>query len=191
MATFSFWSRILIYSKWFTLQFSLMGGYGLYVTIRRQDFKPSNCVPPIFENKVWSIFLYGFAAIPILNSCMLFMLTSFLVWIASVLYALFSGKGWRGQVDPVVFCVFWLLEYMMMIGCLIATVEVQLGKASTQNSTPSPFGSTLAVALLIVPLKLVVVRIWQLTRHHDAPLATSEAEPFGKWRNCPRALGPN
>jgi hypothetical protein len=186
MATFSFWRRILVQSKWFTIQFSLMGSYGLYVTIRPQDFLPPKCIPQLFKDRIWSIFLYGFAAAPIINSCMLFMTTSFFVWIASVLVALFTRKGWRGQVDPVVFCVFWLLEYIVMIGCLVFTIETQLKKNTSEDDTRSPFGSTLALALVIVPLKLVVVRAWQLIRRHDTSLArgsrrmAGEAKPLGK-----------
>jgi hypothetical protein len=180
MATFSFWQRILIQSKWFTIQFSLMGGYGLYVTIRRQDFLPPECIPQLFKDRIWSIFLYGFAAAPIINSCMLFMITSFFVWIASVLVALFTRKGWRGQVDPVVFCVFWLLEYVMMIVFLVVTIETQLKENTFGMDTKSPFGSTLAMALVIVPLRAVAVRTWQLV-YDDFP--TTAAQSTG--RKCP------
>lgn len=162
MATFSFWSRILVQSKWFTIQFSLMGAYGLYVTVRRQDFLPPDCVPRLFKDRVWSTFLYGFAAVPVLNSCMLFAITSFLVWIISVVVSLCARREWGGQVDPVVFCFFWLVEYVGVIVWLTVTIETQLGKSTLENSTQSPFGSTLAMALVIVPLKVVAVRTWQL-----------------------------
>ncbi|CAE6434404.1 unnamed protein product [Rhizoctonia solani] len=187
MNTLDFWKRILYQSKWFTIQFSLMGGYGLYVTIRRGDFQLPECVPWVFKHQVLSAFVYGFAAFPILNSCMLFIITSLLVWTASVVVALCSRRGWRGQVDPVIFCFFWLLEYVLIIGGLVLAIELQLRENTAKESSPSPFGSTLAIALVIVPLQLVAERVWQMISHdHEPPRrqsqhsrgGMSESQPF-------------
>lgn len=168
MSTFSFWQRILRHSLWFTIQFSFLGGYGFYVTLRRDDFLSPECVLRFFGDKTWWAFVYGFAMVPILNSCFLFMSTSLLVWICSVVVVC-VGKGWEGQVDPAVFCTFWLLEYVLMIGGLVATIETQLKKHTLDDDTgsPSPFGSTLALTLVIVPGKLVLVRIFQMMTHHS------------------------
>ncbi|CAE6384724.1 unnamed protein product [Rhizoctonia solani] len=185
MNTLGFWKRILLHSKWFTIHFSLMGGYGVYVTIRRGDFQPPECIPGAFKDHVLSAFVYGFAAVPVLNSCMLFIITSFLVWIASVVVAACSRRGWGGQVDPVVFCFFWLLEYMVVIGGIILTIELQLKENTQDNGSPSPFGSTLAVSLVIVPLQLVGKRAWQIIKppHPRRPsrysaAGTGESKPF-------------
>jgi hypothetical protein len=188
MNTFEFWRRILYQSKWFTIQFSLMGGYGLYVTIRRGDFQPPECVPWAFKHQVLSAFVYGFAAFPILNSCILFIITSLLVWIASVVVALCSRHGWKGQVDPVIFCFFWLLEYILIIGGIILTIELQLRENTEKKDSQSPFGSTLAIALVIVPLQLVAERVWQMISHDREPqrqsrhsgVGASESQPFSK-----------
>lgn len=167
MATFSFWSRILLHSKWFTVHFSLMGGYGLYVTIQRDDFLQPECTLWFFDNRAWGYFLYGFAAAPVINSCMLFIATSFFVWIVSVFVELFSSGGWRGQVDPVVFCLFWLVEYVGMLGGLASTIETQVKRRTSGANAEWSFGSTLALALVIIPLKLVVTRTWQMIYDGD------------------------
>jgi hypothetical protein len=162
MATFSFWRRIVLKSKWFTVQLSLMGGYGLYVAIKRDTFPTPDSIPKFFENKAWSIFLYSFAAAPIINSSMLFMATSLVVWVLSVIVAICSQKGWRGQVEPRVFCVFWLLQYILGITGLVITIETQVQKYAVGVKEGWSFGSTLAVALTIIPLRLVILRLWQL-----------------------------
>ncbi|KAG8692824.1 hypothetical protein FRC08_009513 [Ceratobasidium sp. 394] len=162
MATFSFWRRIVFEPGWFTLQLSLMGGYGLYVTFTRDSFAPPDCVPQLFKNKIWSIFLYSFAAAPFVNSCMLFMLTSFCVWICSVLIAACSGQGWQGHVDPLVFCILWLIEYILMMVGLIVTIETQVSQYTIGLKNGWPFGSTLALLLIVVPLRVVFVRAWRL-----------------------------
>ncbi|CAE6463113.1 unnamed protein product [Rhizoctonia solani] len=177
MATFSFWKRIFAQAKWFTVQFCAMGAYGLYVTVRREDFLPPECIPPVFSNQVWSIFLYSFATIPVVNSCMLFIITSFFVWVASVIVAMCSRKGWKGLVDPTVFCIFWLLEYIMLTVALIVMIEIQLKENTFSDQTQSPFGSTLAMALVIVPLKVVAVRMWQLLYGDVPPLPPTPAPP--------------
>ncbi|KAH7340139.1 hypothetical protein B0J17DRAFT_307307 [Rhizoctonia solani] len=164
MNTFEFWKRILYHSKWFTIHFSLMGGYGLYVTIRRGDFQLPECIPGAFKNHVLNSFVYGFAAVPVLNSCMLFVTTSLLVWIASVIVAACSRRGWSGLVDPIVFCFFWLLEYVVIIGGIVLTIELQLKENTDDKGPPSPFGSTLAVSLVLVPLQLVGKRAWQMIK---------------------------
>ncbi|CAE6383742.1 unnamed protein product [Rhizoctonia solani] len=186
MNTLGFWKRILLHSKWFTIHFSLMGGYGLYVTIRRGDFQPPECIPGAFKDHVLSAFVYGFAAAPVLNSCMLFIITSILVWIASAIVAACSRRGWGGQVDPVVFCFFWLLEYIVIIGGLILTIELQLRENTQDDGSPSPFGSTLAVSLVIVPLQLVGKRAWQIIKPPSdsgrssqySVAGTGESKPF-------------
>jgi hypothetical protein len=167
MATFSFWRRIVFESKWFTLQLSLMGGYGLYVTFTRDTFPPPHCVPKFFENKVFSIFVYGFAATPIVNSCMLFMITSCLVWVFSMLCAACSSKGWHGQVDPLVFCIIWLMEYIVLVAVLVATIEVQVRTHTLGIKGGWPFGSTLALVLITVPARVVFVRAWRLAPHPE------------------------
>ncbi|CAE6441443.1 unnamed protein product [Rhizoctonia solani] len=177
MATFSFWKRIFVQAKWFTVQFCAMGAYGIYVTVRREDFLPPECIPPVFSNKVWSTFLYTFATIPVINSCMLFIITSFFVWVASVIVAICSRKGWKGLVDPIVFCIFWLLEYIMLTVALIVMIETQLKEYTMNDQTQSPFGSTLAMALVIVPLKVVAVRMWQLLYGDVPPLPPTPAPP--------------
>ncbi|CAE6411515.1 unnamed protein product [Rhizoctonia solani] len=177
MATFSFWKRIIIQAKWFTVQFCAMGAYGLYVTVRRDDFLPPECVPGVFSNEVWSIFLYSFATIPVINSCMLFIITSFFVWVASVLVAICSRKGWKGLVDPIVFCIFWLLEYVLLTVALIVMIETQLKENTSNDQTQAPFGSTLAMALVIVPLKVVAVRMWQMLYGDVPPPPATPAPP--------------
>ncbi|KAG8764236.1 hypothetical protein FRC11_011252 [Ceratobasidium sp. 423] len=185
MNTFGFWKRIIYHSKWFTLHFSLMGGYGLYVTIRRGDFQPPECIPGAFKNQVLSSFAYGFAAVPVLNSCMLFIITSLLVWIASVVVAACSRRGWGGQVDPIVFCFFWLVEYVLIIGGIVLTIELQLRENTEGDGSPSPFGSTLAVSLVLVPLQLVAKRAWQMIKPPQprrsgrySAAGMSESQPF-------------
>ncbi|KAG8746135.1 hypothetical protein FRC10_006001 [Ceratobasidium sp. 414] len=139
-----------------------MGGYGIYVTLKRDTFRDPDVIPQFFKNKIWSMFIYSFAAAPILNSCMLFMITSLVVWVLSVLVALSSHQGWSGQVEPRVFCVFWLLEYILIITGLVITIEVQVQKYTPGVKEGWSFGSTLAVALTIIPLRLVAMRLWQL-----------------------------
>ncbi|KAF8682736.1 hypothetical protein RHS04_02879 [Rhizoctonia solani] len=177
MATFSFWKRIIVQSKWFTLQFCATGAYGLYVTTRRSDFLPPDCVPGVFSDQVWSIFLYSFAAIPVLNSCMLFAITSVFVWLASVLVTMCTRKGWKGAVDPIVFCIFWLLEYIMLSVALIVMIEIQLKENTFNDENQSAFGSTLAMALVIVPLKVVAVRMWKLLYGDVPPPPPTPAPP--------------
>ncbi|KAJ1310531.1 hypothetical protein OPQ81_007261 [Rhizoctonia solani] len=177
MATFSFWKRIFVQAKWFTVQFCAMGAYGLYVTTRREDFLPPECIPSVFSNEVWSIFLYSFATIPVINSCMLFVITSFFVWVASVVVAICSRKGWNGLVDPIVFCIFWLLEYVLLTVALILMIETQLKANTSNDQNQSPFGSTLAMALVIVPLKVVAVRMWQLLYGDVPPPPATPAPP--------------
>jgi hypothetical protein len=162
MATFSFWRRIVFESKWFTLQLSLMGGYGLYVTFTRDTFPPPNCIPQFFENKAFSILLYSFAALPVVNSSMLFMVTSFFVWVVSMLCAACSSKGWHGQVDPLVFCIIWLMEYTVLVAALVTAIEVQVKTHTLGIRGGWPFGSTLAIALIAVPAKVVITRAWRL-----------------------------
>lgn len=55
-----------------------------------------------------------------------------------------------------------------MIGALVITIELQLKKNRHAGSLDWSFGSTLAVALTFIPLKLVVLRLWQLTIGEDA-----------------------
>ncbi|KAG8681278.1 hypothetical protein FRC08_015738, partial [Ceratobasidium sp. 394] len=171
MATFSFWRRIVLESKWFTLHLSLMGGYGIYVTLKRDTFQEPHIIPRFFKNKLWSLFIYSIAAAPILNSCMLFMITSLVVWVLSVLVALSSHQGWSGQVEPRVFCVFWLLEYILIITGLVITIEFEVQKYTPEVKEGWSFGSTLAVALTIIPLRLVAMRLWQLLIGTGAPRA--------------------
>ncbi|KAF8602706.1 hypothetical protein BDV93DRAFT_523810 [Ceratobasidium sp. AG-I] len=163
MATLSFWYRVLTQCKWFLLQFSVMGGYGIYITLKRDTLPLPSCAPSFFQNKIWTLFIHGISAFPILNACMLFVLTSTIVWLFSVLVAVCSRKGWKGQVDPRVFCVFWLVEFVFVIGALVITIELQMKKNRQGGSVGWPFGSTLAVASTFIPLRLVAVSVWQLT----------------------------
>lgn len=163
MATFSFWFHILTQSRWFILQFSLMGAYGIYITLKRDTLPLPSCAPQFFQSKPFTLLVYGLSTFPVLNACMLFILTGTFVWILSVFVAICSRKGWKGQVDPRVFCVFWLVEYICVISALVITIELQLKKNSHGGSVGWPFGSTLALALTFIPLRLVVVRVWQLT----------------------------
>lgn len=140
-----------------------MGAYGIYITLKRDTLPLPSCAPSFFRNKIWSLFIYGLSAFPILNVCMLFVLTSTVVWLLSVFVAICSRKGWKGHVDPRVFCVFWLVEYVFVIGALVITIELQLKKNKHGGSVGWPFGSTLALALTFIPLRLVAVRVWQLT----------------------------
>lgn len=162
MATFSFWSRILFHSKWFTLHLCSMGGYGIYVTLTRDRFPSPDEIPQFLSSKAVSMLIYSVAAAPILNSCMLFMTTSLFVWVLSVLVAIFSQKGWRGQVEPRVFCILWLLEYILIIAGLVIIIENLMQKHTCGFKNGWSFGSTLAVALTIIPLRLVILRLWQL-----------------------------
>ncbi|KAG8769110.1 hypothetical protein FRC12_005164, partial [Ceratobasidium sp. 428] len=155
---------ISLTGMWFVIHawLSLMGGYGLYVTFTRDHFPPPDCIPQLFKNKVWSIFLYSFAAVPFVNSCMLFIVTSFVVWVFSVAYAICSGNGWQGHVDPLVFCILWLFEYVLMVIGLIITIEAQVRENTLGIKGGWPFGSTLALLLIVVPLRVVFVRAWRL-----------------------------
>lgn len=152
-------------SKWFLLQFSMMGGYGLYVTLRQKHFGPPGCTPQLFKNKTWCLFLYGFSTTPVVNACMLFMITSVVVWIISAVYTTWSEGGWNGYVNPRAFCVFWFLEYIGVLGVLVASIEYQLRENT--RAMKWPFGSTLALALIVIPFKILVVRTWQLCTRRD------------------------
>ncbi|KDN40657.1 hypothetical protein RSAG8_07986, partial [Rhizoctonia solani AG-8 WAC10335] len=126
MATFSFWKRIFVQAKWFTVQFCAMGAYGLYVTTRREDFLPPHGRPPgVLERSVEHLPLQ----------------------LCDDPIAMCSRKGWKGLVDPIVFCIFWLLEYIMLTVALIVMIETQLKEYTMNDQTQSPFGSTLAMAL--------------------------------------------
>ncbi|KAF8602708.1 hypothetical protein BDV93DRAFT_607281 [Ceratobasidium sp. AG-I] len=165
MDTRWFFHRVLTQSKWFLLQFSLMGGYGLYVTLRQEHFGPPNCTPQLFKNKTWSIFLYAFSIAPVVNACMLFILTSIAVWILSVGHTVYSERKWSGHVSPRAFCVFWFIQYICVEAALVTSIETQL--RDNTRAMKWPFGSTLALALIVVPLRVVIVRTWQLCTRKD------------------------
>ena len=91
-------------------------------------------------------------------------------------------------MDPVVFCFFWLLEYVVIIGGIILTIELQLKENTKDDGSPSPFGSTLAISLVIIPLQLVGKRAWEIVKppphsrgpSRDSAAGMPESQPFGK-----------
>ena len=73
--------------------------------------------------------------------------------------------------------MFWLVEYVLVISALVITIELQLKKNRHGGGVEWSFGSTLAVALTFIPLKLVAMRVWQLT------VGEESARSGSSWRS--------